>query len=267
MLKILVVEGNSPALVADAGANGQTSNAENYGTVLHEICSEVQFEIFQPYLSTDELDAEYLSQFDGAAFTGAGVDWSTSAPEAHPQRSAMECIFAANIPTIGSCNGLQLANVVLGGETAVSPDGLEIGLAKNIQLSEFGQQHLLHKGRRSGFSCTSIHRDQIARPPSGAQITAENEHSIQGLVYELGGVKFWGLQYHPELSLQHIADYLYRERGLFSKQNTILEKVERAIENPDRGAEALGGIQQDLALPTRVTELRNWLSSLNSQTT
>ena len=74
------------------------------------------------------LNADDFAGVDGVVFTGSGVSWSTDAPEAACQRAAMELAFDAGLPSWGSCNGMQLAAVVLGGQVAASPNGLGLAL-------------------------------------------------------------------------------------------------------------------------------------------
>ena len=264
MQKILVVEGNSPELVASSRAKGLRSAAEHYSDVLKSLEKTLSIEIVAPYSQSVDFSSEKLAEFSGAVFTGSAVHWSTADPEAHVQRQLMQQLFEASVPTFGSCNGLQLANVVLGGRSADSPMGMEIGLACDIRLTDAGADHALHATRTKSFSAPCVHRDQIGHLPTGAVVTAENPHSIQAMVFEQGSVRFWGVQYHPELALQQIADYLQSKEGLFAEQATALTKVNHAIQEPDTGVRALGGKAIDLVFDQRTCELRNWLDCLSS---
>jgi hypothetical protein len=54
-----------------------------------------------------------------------------------------------------------------------------------------------------------MHRDEVARLPSGALSLATNAHSRhQAMAYEQEGICFWGVQYHPELQFDDIANYI-----------------------------------------------------------
>lgn len=262
MLKILVVEGNSAQLVDQARAQGVATNAEQFSHTLASFNQNLHCEIFEPYRQREKLSVDYLAQFNGAVFTGSGVSWSTSDQQAAPQRQAMESVFKARLPAFGSCNGMQLAAVVLGGTSQAAAAGLEIGLAQNIQLTREGSKHPLHRNRENGFCCPCIHRDQVSTLPSGAVVTAENDHSIQGMVFESTGVNFWGVQYHPELGLSHIADYIRQFDGIFAGQKMLLAKIEDAMNQPATTESAMGAKIGELEPNTRGTELINWLQSL-----
>ena len=62
----------------------------------------------------------------------------------------MEQVFTHAKPVWGSCNGLQLAAVVLGGSVAASPNGIEIGLAKDMMKTTDGQAHPMLAAREEG---------------------------------------------------------------------------------------------------------------------
>lgn len=64
-----------------------------------------------------------LLGFDGIVFTGSSVGWNTDDTRAAPLAAVMRDGFAAGVPTLGSCNGMQLAASVLGGSTAPRQTG------------------------------------------------------------------------------------------------------------------------------------------------
>jgi GMP synthase (glutamine-hydrolysing) len=195
---------------------------------------------------------------DGVIFTGSGETWATDAPEAAPQRAAMELAFGTGLPVWGSCNGLQLAAVVLGGAVGAAPNGVEIGLARDIQLTDAGRSHPAMAGRLPGFAVPCIHRDEVQRLPTGAQLLASNAHSpVQAMAYAKGGVDFWGAQYHPELTPQYIAD-LIRRRGRLNEFARLAPDLDRA-ETDAAAATRLGTTPQDMKPRARTRELANWL--------
>jgi GMP synthase (glutamine-hydrolysing) len=114
-------------------------------------------------------------------------------------------------------------------------------------------------GRSSGFSAPCIHRDEVTALPSGMVVLAGNAHSqVQMAVYEGQGVQFWGSQYHPELGLADIADYLRLRDGVFARHSALLAQIETVAHSPSTAA-TLGGCPADLELHQRARELRNWL--------
>ncbi len=241
-MKILIVESNTPALLAKG-----RSGAESFVRTLLALAPEATLEIVAPYAA--EPDRFDFDAADGVIFTGSGVEWSTEAPEAEPLRRAMECAFDKRKPIWGSCNGLQLAAVVLGGAVGESPNGREDGLARDLEIL---LPHAMLTGRVAGFAVPCVHRDEVTRVPVGARVVAGNSHSpVQAMVYEKDGLTFWGTQYHPEMTLDDVARCLW-DKGAAKhlRQAAASETV----------AEALGTTVEAQQTSVRTLELQNWLT-------
>ncbi|MBO9445690.1 type 1 glutamine amidotransferase [Ruegeria sp. R14_0] len=251
MTTILIVEGNTPDMVAKghAGANG-------FIRTFAALAPDVRIRLANPYATA--LHPDELHGVDAVVLTGSGVSWSVDAPEAAAQRAAAELVLAAGRPVWGSCNGLQLAMLMLGGSVGASPVGIEVGMAQKNVLTQEGGEHSMLMGRRSGFGVPCIHRDEVQRLPDGAILLAGNDHSpVQAAVYEKGDLQFWGTQYHPELSPLDIGIYV-RARGIFSDHANLADDLEQA-ETDLAAAARLGTHPNALVLPQRSRELANWL--------
>lgn len=260
MTSILIVESNTPDIVASG-----KSAANGFICSLAAIAPESTLTVVAPYAG--DVPDIVLKQSDGVIFTGAGVTWSTAAPEAAPLRAFMERVFGHGLPAYGSCNGLQLAAVVLGGAVGASPNGFEVGLARNTILTEEGRTHPLMAGRKDGFAVPCIHRDEVQRLPEGAALLAGNAHSpVQAMAYEKGDICFWGVQYHPELTALDIANYLRIKDGFFPGEDDLIADLERAT-TEEAAAARLGTTSTRLALPERALELANWVSMVRSRKT
>ncbi len=247
-MHIIVVEGDTPSVIQHNRAQGQRTNSQRYCDALMAIDPALALGRVEPYRDSQ---AVIPPGVQGVVFTGSGVDFSVDAPDAEPLRQMMEQAFAAGIPVLGSCNGMQLAAVVLGGRVGPSPNGFELGLARNIRLTEAGARHALHAGRTPPFSAPCIHRDEVRSLPTGAVVTAFNDHSpVQAMVYESDGVRFWGMQYHPEIAPSEIATIVASD-GLFAGGAHLADEL-RAAEAAD----------DDLTPHRRGLELRHWLASL-----
>lgn len=251
MTTLLIIEGNTPDLPSAAAV---------FADVLMRIDSGVNTEIARPYVSALTLDQ--LFDADGVVFTGSGVAWSTDAPQCKPQRDAMAMVFGQKIPVWGSCNGMQLAAVVLGGAVGVSPNGLEVGVAKNTYRVG---QHPMVQGRGDRWAVPCIHRDEVQRLPVGAILTAANDHSpIQAFAYAQNDVDFWGTQYHPELSTIQIADYLRNRDGIFADESHMIADLD-AAEHDEGAAKNIGTTTDALAFANRTVELANWLAHVKNK--
>ncbi len=258
MTSILIVESNTPDIVA-AGK----SAANGFICSLAGVAPETTLTIVAPYAG--EVPESALDGIDGVIFTGAGVNWSTAAPEAAPLRAFMERVFARGLPTYGSCNGLQLAAVVLGGNVGASPNGFELGLARDTTLTEAGRKHPMMAGRKDGFAVPCIHRDEVRRLPEGAVLLADNAHSpVQAMAYEQGDTCFWGVQYHPELTALDIANYLRTKDGFFPGEDALIADLDNASVD-EAAAARLGTNCAGLALSERTLELANWVTMVQSR--
>lgn len=250
-MRILIVESETPEVLKKSGR----SHATAYGEELQRVSSEVCYIITAPYL--ENLSIGELERVDGVVFPGAGVSWSADATEGLPLRAAMAMVFDAGLPCFGSCNGMQLAAVVLGG--TVQSGDLEVGIARDIQLTDEGKQHPMMQGRTPTFSAPTVHGDKVTELPTGAVHLASNAHTrYQSFAYSLNGVDFWGVEYHPEIAAAEIAQYVEDNPGKFVGYADLVEQL-RAAELDNNAAVAIGTSTQDMAFTTRTTELRNWL--------
>ena len=254
MPRILVVESNPRAESDRLQALSGQALGPLYATTLEELRDDVETVVISPYDGDETPD---LSGFDGIAFTGSSVEWNTDDERAAPLAAVMRAGFAAGLPTIGSCNGMQLAASVLGGSSAASPNGREDGLAGDIRLTEAGRAHPMMAGRDDGYAVPCTHRDEVVRLPEGAVCLAGNSHSsVQAFAIDRDGVDFWGMQYHPEFSPSYVGRYL-RLSGRVAPD--VADDLE-AAENDAGAAARLSTTMQDQTTPRRTVELANWLA-------
>ncbi len=261
MKNILILEGNTSDLVAEARARVGTSPAGMYEQALKSQEEGIVCNIIAPYETA--LTDQHLEYVDGVVLTGSGVPWSVDAPQARPLQQAISQVFKKGIPTLASCNGMQLGAVILGGKIGASPNGMEVGLALDIDRTEAGEKHPLLHGRTDGYAVPCAHRDEVQKLPERAVHLAENAHSpIQAFAYESGGVNFWGVQYHPEFTTAWVAD-LMRAPGTIWQNSETADLLDIA-DTDECAANQLGVHGNDLFPEIRMTEIRNWLVHMAS---
>ncbi|MBO6775363.1 MAG: type 1 glutamine amidotransferase [Marinibacterium sp.] len=256
MVHIVLVESNTPDIVA-AGLSAATPFRDTF-SALNMACS---VSVVEPY--AQPCDPGVLDEADGVVLTGSGVRWAVDDARAKPLADLAEQVFDRGLPVWGSCNGMQLAAVLLGGTVRVSPNGRETGFARSVVLTEQGQGHPMMAGRETGYSVPCTHRDEVGTLPEGAELVAGNAHSpVQAFAYAKNGVDFWGAQYHPEFSAAFVAGLVaYRSDGSAETQD-LIDNLSRADTDPDF-ARRMGGRADDLRLAVRATELRNWLAHVD----
>ncbi len=260
MKNILILEGNTATLVAEAKARVGTTPAGMYETALKSQDPGVSCSIIAPY--DTPLAAGDLANVNGVVLSGSGVPWSVDAPQAEPLRNAVSTVLDRGIPVLASCNGMQLGAHILGGRIGASPNGMEVGLALNIDRTRQGHDHPLLKGRTDGYAVPCAHRDEVQELPQKAIHLSGNDHSpIQAFAYESDGVDFWGMQYHPEFTAAWVAD-LMRAPGTIWQNSDTAALLDIADSDGD-AAEQLGVRGEDLSPHVRMTEIRNWLSHID----
>ena len=140
-----------------------------------------------------------LDAVDGVVVTGSPLNIYDGGEMVTRQIEALRTVFAAGLPVWGSCWGLQLAATTLGGAVRRNPNGRELGVARNVALTEAGRVHAIFAGKAPAFDALCSHIDEVETVPDGGVVLASNGVSaVQGLAVERPGVSFLGVQYHPE---------------------------------------------------------------------
>ncbi len=254
--KILIVESNTPDLIS----NGYRPAADYFITTLGALDEPVTCSVTRPYEAPFKV--EELEGIDGVVFTGSSVDWSCDSKQAAPLRNTMLHAFKNGVPVWGSCNGLHLAGVVLGGSVGASPNGIEVGVSREIRKTGAGKKHAMLAGREDIYAVPCIHLDEIKRLPLDAFILAENDHSpVQAFGYSSGDVDFWGTQYHPECTALTIAEELKLSSKHVVNKAAMINDLKWSHNDPI-AAERLGTTCKELQPSVRTSELRNWLKHI-----
>ncbi len=113
----------------------------------------------------------------------------------HDELELIRSSHAAGQPVLGVCFGGQLIAEALGGAVEQSPT-TEIGWHE-IRPTE-GKTNPIGPGPWMEW-----HHDRIIAPPE-AEVLAENDTSVQ--LFTIGSMV--GTQFHPEVDLKHISDWL-----------------------------------------------------------
>src|SRR5580765_2567898 len=144
-----------------------------------------------------------LTDFDGVMFPGSPLHIYDPTPIVTRQIDFGRAAFAAGVPVWGSCWGLQLAVVALGGSVRRNPRGRELPIARAITVTDAGRTHPLLASRPAVFDALCSHLDEIEKLPPSSQVLAANElSSIQAIeVQTPWRGSFHGTQYHPEHTL------------------------------------------------------------------
>jgi len=235
MTHILIVEGNSESLVTISSSGHIIGAAERYANVLAPLADGLSFSVTRPHFDHDPAPAPDWDMIDGVVFTGSGVNWSADENQAAPIRAVMATAFQRGKPVFGSCYGMQIGAVVMGGKVGVNPAGAELLMARNIQQTEAGTAHPLYAGKPAQFDALCMHRDDVLAVDSSLNILSTNSHcSIQSVASLSQDIRFWGVQYHPELNFDDVAKYIRRSDVLdFTQLERISACLGREVADPD----------------------------------
>jgi GMP synthase (glutamine-hydrolysing) len=118
-----------------------------------------------------------LADFDGVMVPGSPLHIYDPTSSVTRQIEFVRAAFAAAVPVWGSCWGLQLATVALGGSVRRNPRGREVPIARAITVTEAGRAHPLLASRPTVFDALCSHLDEIETLPSNSQVLAANELS------------------------------------------------------------------------------------------
>jgi GMP synthase (glutamine-hydrolysing) len=141
----------------------------------------------------------------GAVITGSSamvserLDWS--------ERTAawLRDAVTAGLPLLGVCYGHQLLAHALGGRVDYNPRGREIGTAQIERLSTSGGDALIG-ALPAQFFAHATHLQTVLQPPPGAVVLARS--SLDDCQVVRFAPRAWGVQFHPEFTVQHMCGYL-----------------------------------------------------------
>jgi GMP synthase (glutamine-hydrolysing) len=276
MLKILIVEGNVKELRDKTVKLGSPAQSDLYRKILHSLADDLICTLVYP---SDE-DAilpqpTELADFDGIVWTGSALHIYHGIPAVERQVEFMKQGLGEKTRIFGSCWGLQVAVVAAGGEVAANAKGREIGIARDIRITEKGLSHPLYSGKPSTFNAVTVHLDHVVQLPAGCTVLSGNDVSqVQALEMNCGKSHFWGVQYHPEFDLKYIAHLIRRyantliDEGIRKDDDDVEEwatdlaaaAVHDEVGNDLQRQYCLGS---DVLDPRcRLLELSNWISYL-----
>ncbi|QQV76629.1 type 1 glutamine amidotransferase [Sphingomonas aliaeris] len=274
-MRFLIAESEPPeAREARRNSVGKSSG-ETYIEMLNDLAPGATCDRAKPAdEDTDPMTVEAIAGYDAVFLTGSPLHIYDSTPEAEREIDFMRRVFASGTPSFGSCAGLQVAAAAAGGKVREMEKRQEAGFARRITLTDAGRDHPLLRGRPAAFDAPAIHGDEVAELPPGATLLAGNTvTAIQAAEIRYDQSIFWGVQYHPELSLAEIAAALRRqsddliEQGLarcFADIDSIAASIDDFDREPERAdlAWRLGLDRQVSDVDLRRTEIRNFVELL-----
>jgi len=271
--RILVIDGNVAEIRARQLAALGYDSGGGYARVLRRIDSQLRIDIVTPADGEARLPpGTALADYDGVTMTGSALNIYNGGAPVMRQVELARAVLGAGVPFFGSCWGLQVAVTAAGGEVRANPRGREFGFARRIMQNAAGSHHGLFAGKPLVFEAPTIHRDEAASLPAGAQVLAANEFGVQAISFDYGRGTFWGVQYHPEYDYIDLAAAAERygqtlvEEGTFRDIPALQSFAAdlRALQANPTDAPLLWRHGLGLGLRSEVTrllEISNWLQA------
>ncbi|RDV04611.1 type 1 glutamine amidotransferase [Undibacter mobilis] len=270
--RLLVIEGNNPATMAEHVSFGGTEASRGYANLLRELLPVAEVDICYPADVTAGLPSgQSLEGYDGIAITGSGLHVYGGGDEVTRQIDLVREALKTGTPVFGSCWGLQIITTAAGGVVRKNPNGREIGFGRGIRLTEEGRKHPMYAGKMDVFNAPTVHLDEVVTLPDGAVLLASNAVSkVQAVEIRTPGSTAWGVQYHPEYPLKELAIIVRRigtrliGEGFFAGEADLSEfahDLEALDLDPacKRLAWRHGISLNVLDKKRRVSEIANWL--------
>ncbi|HEU4591526.1 MAG TPA: type 1 glutamine amidotransferase [Steroidobacteraceae bacterium] len=273
MTRILVIDGNEAATRAKHVSVGGTDSGEGYAATLKRLQADLEIDIVRPADGEIELpEGVALADYDGAAFTGSALNVYSRESAVERQIELAKAVFAAGVPSFGSCWGLQVGVTAAGGSVIRNPRGREFGFGRRIVLNAHGRDHAMFQGKPEVFDAVTVHVDTVDSLPAGSTPLAHNDMGLQAAEIRFkNGASFWGVQYHPEYSCAEAAamarrygEVLIRD-GLVRDQadlDALVADLTTLDANPGDARLAWRfGVGESITNPdVKLAELRNWLT-------
>ena len=227
-LRFLVAESEPPEDRAKRRASVGRSSGETYVDVLRELEPGAACDRVTPADADARVPAgAALADYDAVFLSGSPLHIYADTPEVRRELAFMRAVFASRTPSFGSCAGLQVATVAAGGTVRAMSARREAGFARRIAPTEAGRAHPMLAGRPPAFDAPAIHTDEVETLPDGATLLASNAVTeVQAVEIRHGPGIFWGVQYHPEISLGEVAAALRRQAGDLTRHHLAASEAD-----------------------------------------
>ena len=276
MLNILIAEGTPAVWQAERAGFGLPSNFSLFAAAVQLHHPDVRC---TPLNIADGEALPFgttLSDFDGVMFPGSPLHIYDPDPCVTRQIDFARAAFAAGVPVWGSCWGLQLAVVALGGSVRRNPRGRELPIARAITVTDSrpGPPASRLPSRRFRRALLAPRRDrnvaaELAGPGGerGLRRSGDRRTNLRSRG------SFHGTQYHPEHTLavsaalveMRAAELVEEGFGTEPSEIVAIAADYRALDAEPTRRDLIWryGIASEIMDPVRrTTEIGNWLRTV-----
>ena len=260
MKKILIVEGNTAEENGSFTEAGIKTHTECLRESLKYISKDLIIDVVNPS-SDKNIDSfnDKLHTFDGLIWGGSSLNIYNDTPEIRRQIEFMKNCQNKVKNILGICWGMQVAVTAAGGQVKKANTS-HVGIAKEIEINEYGLKHPLYKDKEKKFNSPAFNYDEVVKIPENGICLASNKiNKVQSLYFQINKTRVWGLQYHPEITYEKMISLInFRRKRLIEYRKVF--KNENDLENH------ISFIEKEIQVTVKekkMLELKNWLKELN----
>ena len=260
MKKILIVEGNTAEENRSFTEAGIKTHTESLRESLKYISKDLIIDVVNPS-SDKNVDSfnDKLHTFNGLIWGGSSLNIYNDTPEIKKQIEFMKNCQNKVKNILGICWGMQVAVTAAGGQVKKANIS-HVGIAKEIEINEYGLKHPLHKDKEKKFNSPAFNYDEVVKIPENGICLASNKiNKVQSLYFQINKTRVWGLQYHPEITYEKMISLInFRRKRLIEYRKVF--KNENDLENH------ISFIEKEIQVTVKekkMLELKNWLKELN----
>lgn len=260
MKKILIVEGNTAEENGSFTEAGIKTHTESLRESLKYISKDLIIDVVNPS-SDKNIDSfnDKLHTFDGLIWGGSSLNIYNDTPEIKKQIEFMKNCQNKVKNILGICWGMQVAVTAAGGQVKKANTS-HVGIAKEIEINEYGLKHPLYKDKEKKFNSPAFNYDEVVKIPENGICLASNKiNKVQSLYFQINKTRVWGLQYHPEITYEKMISLInFRRKRLIEYRKVF--KNENDLENH------ISFIEKEIQTTVKekkMLELKNWLKELN----
>ena len=260
MKKILIVEGNTAEENRSFTEAGIKTHTESLRESLKYISKDLIIDVVNP--SSDKNIYNFndkLHTFNGLIWGGSSLNIYNDTPEIKKQIEFMKNCQNKVKNILGICWGMQVAVTAAGGQVKKANTS-HVGIAKEIEINEYGLKHPLYKDKEKKFNSPAFNYDEVVKIPEKGICLASNKiNKVQSLYFQINKTRVWGLQYHPEITYEKMISLInFRRKRLIEYRKVF--KNENDLENH------ISFIEKEIQVTVKekkMLELKNWLKELN----
>ncbi len=256
MKKILIIEGNVKKDNQALLNYGIETHSTSMIKTISNYTKSLKIDVFNPTCGNLKQKVLELDKYDGLIWGGGSMHVYEEKSEIRCQLDFMKECFKRVKKIFAICWGMQVAVVAAGGEVKKSSKGTNIGISKNIELTDLGLRHELYINKPKKFNTPAYNYDEVTKIPDGAKhLSFNNINHIQGTSFKIGDCDIWGIQYHPEITYDKMISLInYREKSLLTDNLIFKDRDDLKKHITDINNENKNCIPE-----TRMKEVENWL--------